>query len=81
MRWLASFRKPALLIVDQQSLAPERLQQSFDLSILERDDLLLSLMGETADAGEQDVPRPEQAGHGYSRKSAGFRGRQMKSSD
>ena len=68
------------MIVKPQSLATERLQQSFDLSIQERDDLLLTLSDQTADPRQQNVPRPEQAGHGYRRRSASIQCRQVKPS-
>jgi hypothetical protein len=57
-------QQPSRVIVVEQSLATELLQQSIDLSILELDDLLLTLVEETADGRQQDVPGPEQEGHG-----------------
>ncbi|MEO1994361.1 MAG: hypothetical protein ABGZ17_03710 [Planctomycetaceae bacterium] len=53
-----------MIVVEQQSLATELLQQGFDLSILELDELPLTLVDQATDGGEQDVSRPEQEGHG-----------------
>ena len=72
-------QQSTLVIVEVQSFATELLQQSIDLSILELDDLLLTLVEEAADGHKQNVPGPEQEGHGYRRKSASFRCRQVKS--
>ena len=57
-------QQSTLVIVEEQSLATELLQQSIDLSILELDDLLLTLVEEAADGHKQNVPGPEQEGHG-----------------
>ena len=43
------------------------------------DDLLLTLVEEAADGHKQNVPGPEQEGHGYRRKSASFQRRQLNS--
>ena len=53
-------QQSTLVIVEEQSLATELLQQSIDLSILELDDLLLTLVDEAADGRKQNVPRLEQ---------------------
>ena len=53
-----------LVIVEEQSLATGLLQQGCDLGVLKLDDLLLTLVEETADGRQQDVPGPEQEGHG-----------------
>ena len=42
-------QQSTLVIVEEQSLATELLQQSIDLSILELDDLLLTLVEDAAD--------------------------------
>ena len=55
-------QQSSLVIVEEQSLASEFLQQSIDLSILERDDLLLTMIEEAADGHKQNVP-----GHGAGR--------------
>ena len=68
-----------LVIVEEQSLATGLLQQGCDLGVLKLDDLLLTLVEETADGRQQDVPGPEQEGHGYRRKSASFPRRQLNS--
>jgi hypothetical protein len=73
-RWLSS-----LVIVEEQSLATGLLQQGCDLGVLKLDDLLLTLVEDAADGHKQDMPGPEQEGHGYRRKSASFRQRQWKS--
>ena len=69
----------SLVIVEEQSLATGLLQQGCDPDVLKLDDLLLIQVGESADGHNQNVSGPEQAGHGYSRKSASFRRRQWKS--
>jgi len=46
------------------NVVAELVQQSFDLRVRKLNDLLLTLIGEATDAGEQDVSRPEQEGHG-----------------
>ena len=48
--------QPTLVAVEQQSLPADRFQQRLDLSVLELDDLLLTLVHQTAEAGQQDVP-------------------------
>ena len=42
---------------------PQPIQQCFDLSVLEFDDLLLTLVHHTTQCGEQNVPWLEQEGH------------------
>ncbi|MDG2358903.1 MAG: hypothetical protein P8M20_04550 [Planctomycetaceae bacterium] len=64
------------LIVEEQSLATGLLQQGCDSDVLKLDDLLRTLVEDTADGHKQDMPGPEQEGHGYRRKSASFRQRQ-----
>ena len=55
--------QPTLVVVEQQSLPSKFFQQSLDLSVLELDDLLLPLVHEAAEAGQQDVPGCEQKRH------------------
>ena len=66
-------QQSSLVIVEEQSLATGLLQQGCDLGVLKLDDLLLTQVEEAADGHKQDVPGPEQEGHGYRRKSASFR--------
>lgn len=54
-----------MVIAERQSFSTELLQQGFDLDILEVNDLLLTLVHETTDGGQQDVPGLEKEGHGY----------------
>ena len=69
-------QQSSLVIVEEQSLATGLLQQGCDLGVLKLDDLLLTLVEDAADGHKQDMPGPEQEGHGYRRKSASFRQRQ-----
>ncbi len=69
-----------LVIVEQQSLLSELFQQCFDLSVLELDDLLLTLVHEAAEGSQQDVPWLEDERHVRRRKSVSVRCRRMKSS-
>ena len=52
---------------------------AFNLGVLELDDLLLTVIEEAADGGEQDVPRLDLEGHIYRRNSASLQGWRMKS--
>ena len=52
-----------LVIIEQQSLPAELFEQGFDPGVLELDDLLLMLVHETAEAGQQNTPWLEQDGH------------------
>lgn len=45
-----------LIVIEQQSLFSELLQQGLDLCVLEFDDLLLALVHQAAETGQQDVP-------------------------
>ena len=45
-----------LVVVEPQSVFSELLQQGINLSVLEFDDLLLTLVHPAADSGQQDVP-------------------------
>ena len=45
-----------LIVIKQQSLFSELLQQGFDLCVLERNDLLLRLVHQTAEGSQQEVP-------------------------
>ena len=56
-------KQATLVIVEQQSLFSELLQQGFDLSVLEFDGLLLSLVHNAAEGSQHDVPWLEQEGH------------------
>ena len=56
-------KQPTLVIVDQQSLFSELLQQGFDLSVLEFNDLLLTLVHKAAEDSQHDVPWLEQKRH------------------
>jgi hypothetical protein len=58
-----------LIVIEQQSLLSELLQQCFDLSVLEFDDLLLTLIHHATECSKQDVPWLEQEGHVRRRKS------------
>ena len=55
--------QPTLIVIQQKSLLAEFLQERLDLSILELDDLLLSLIYHAANRSEQDVPGLEQERH------------------
>ncbi|GEM_PF-1747436 len=57
-------QESTLIVVEQQTLLSQLLEQSFDLCVLELDDLLLLLIGEAAECSEQNVPWLEQEGHG-----------------
>ena len=69
-----------LVIVEQQSLHSELFKQCFDLSVLELNDLLLTLVHEAAEGSQQGVPWLEGAEHVRRRKSVSVRCRPMKSS-
>jgi len=56
-------KQATLVIVEQQSPPAELLQQGLDLSVLELDDLLLTLVYEAADTGQQNVPWLEDGRH------------------
>ena len=58
-----------LVVIEQQSLLSELLQQSLDLSVLEFDDLLLTLIDHATECSEQHVPWREQEGHVWPRES------------
>lgn len=68
------------MVIQQKSLLSKLLQQSLDLSVLELDDLLLSLVDHAAECGEYDVPGMENEGHVRRRNMASVRCREMKSS-
>ena len=68
-----------LVVVEQQSLFSELFEQGLDLSVLELDDLLLTLVHKAAEGGQHDVPWLEQKRHVRRRKSASVRCRRMKS--
>ena len=55
--------EPSLVVIQQQSLPSELHQERLDLSVLELDDLLLPVVHEAAEAGQQDVPRLDQERH------------------
>ena len=55
--------QPTLVVIREQPLPAELFEQCFDLSVLELDDLLLMLVHETAEAGQQNTPWLEQDGH------------------
>jgi hypothetical protein len=55
--------QPTLVIVEQQSLFFELLQQSLDLSVLELNDLLLSLVRQAAEGSKHQMPWLEQKRH------------------
>ena len=67
-----------LIISQQQTLLAELFQQRFDLVVLKLDDLLLTLVHETTDGGQQVVPRLEKEGHGYCPKTASLQSWRMK---
>ena len=50
-------QQPTLVSGEQHTLPAEFLQQGFDLSILELDNLLLALVDQPTQDGEHDVPR------------------------
>jgi len=52
-----------LVIVQQQSLLSQLLEQCFDLNVLELDDLLLTLVYQTAESSQQKLPQQKQDGH------------------
>jgi hypothetical protein len=56
-------QQPTLIVIQQQSLLSELLQQGCDLSVLELDDLLLTLIDHATECGEQDVAWLEDKGH------------------
>ena len=60
--------QPTLVVVEQQALPAELLQQGFDLSVLELDDLLLPVVDQATEYGRQDVPGREQERHIQRRK-------------
>ena len=45
-----------LVVVEQQALLSEWLEQGVNLCVLEFDDLLLALVREAAETGQQEVP-------------------------
>ena len=51
------------MIFEQSSLLSHLVEQSFDLGVLELDDLLLPLVDHATEHGEQDVPGREQERH------------------
>lgn len=56
-------KQATLVVVEQQSLFSELLEQGFDLCVLELNNLLLTLVHQAAETGQQDVPGLEQRGH------------------
>ena len=58
-------QQSTLVIVEEQSLATVLLQQGIDLSILELDDLLLTLVEEAADGRKQSPVRKRGAVPGF----------------
>ncbi len=48
-----------VVVIEQQTFLSQHLQQCFDLSILELDNLLLALVDPAAEGREQNVPRLE----------------------
>jgi hypothetical protein len=50
-------QQPTLVSGEQHTLPAELLQQGFDLSILELDNLLLAFVDQPTEDGEHDVPR------------------------
>ena len=56
------------------------LQQGVNLCVLEFDDLLLALVHQAAETGQQDVVRLEDEGHVRRRNGDSVRTRRMKSS-
>ena len=61
-------KSATLVVIEQQSLPSELLQERLDLSVLERDDLLLPVVDHDTEYGEQDVSEPEQERHIRRRK-------------
>ena len=74
-------RESPLVIVEQQSLLSEMIEQCFELSVLELNDLLLRLVDQAAEAGQQNVSGLDDERHVRRRKSTSVGYRQMKSSD
>ncbi|MBM82561.1 MAG: hypothetical protein CMJ78_18510 [Planctomycetaceae bacterium] len=66
-------KQSTLVVVEQQSLPSELLQQGLDLSVLELNDLLLTLVHKAAEDSQHDVPWLEQKRHVWRRKSASVR--------
>ena len=56
-------KQSTLVIVEQQSLFSELLQKGVNLSVLELNDLLLTLVHKDAKGGQHDVPRLENRRH------------------
>ena len=55
--------QPTLVFIQEQSLFGELSEHGFDLSILEFDDLPLSLIDHATECSEQNVPGLDQEGH------------------
>ena len=62
-------QQSTLVIVEEPSLATVLFQQGIDLSILELDDLLLTLVEEAADGRKQSPVRKRGAVPGFDRRS------------
>jgi hypothetical protein len=62
-------KQATLVIVQQQSLFSELFPQGLDLSVLELNDLLLTLVHEAAERSQHVVPQLEQERHVRRRKS------------
>ena len=63
-------KQSTLVVIEDQSFLSKLLKQSLDLSVLELDDLLLSLFDEAAEGSEQNVLGLEQEGHVRRRDSS-----------
>jgi hypothetical protein len=77
--WPFHSQYSTLIISQQQTLLAEFLQQRLNLGVLELHDLLLKLVHENSDGGQQDVPGLEKEGHGYRPKTASLQDWRMKS--
>ena len=56
-------KESTLIVVEEQSLPAQRVEQSFDVSVLELDDLLLPAVDDATEYGEQNLPGGEQYRH------------------
>ena len=73
-------KQATLVVVEQQAFLSELFDQGVNLSVLELNDLLLTLVRQAAECSQHDEPWLEQKGHVRRRKSASVRWRRMKSS-
>jgi len=62
-------KQSTLVVVEQQAFLSELFEQGVNLSVLELNDLLLTLVHHATEDGEQHVPRLEQERHVRRRKS------------